>query len=116
MSQCITCGSELHPERAVKYDYCTSAECQAKNFKGLTMVGIGMNKAAEELIILDDQARQDLASGKYRDQRRGNFGQPAPAAGGPRAVPAGRPAGHGQPSQPNRVSQASRSGSGRRTL
>ena len=76
MSQCITCGSELHPERAVKYDYCTSAECQAKNFKGLTMVGIGMNKAAEELIILDDQARQDLASGKYRDQRRGNFGQP----------------------------------------
>ena len=22
MAQCITCGSELHPERAEKYNYC----------------------------------------------------------------------------------------------
>jgi hypothetical protein len=108
MSQCITCGSELHPERAVKYDYCTSAECQAKNFKGLTMVGIGMNKAAEELIILDDQARQDLASGKYRDQRRGNFGQPAHAAGSPPAVSGSAPAVHGRPDQAGRGRAGSR--------
>jgi hypothetical protein len=81
MAQCITCGSELHPERAVKYNYCTSPECQQKNVKGLTMVAIGMNKAADELMILDDRTRHDLASGKYRDQRRGNFGQPAQSAG-----------------------------------
>ena len=64
-------------------------ECQQKNAKGLTMVAIGMNKAADELLILDDRTREELASGKYRDQRRGTFGPPAPAAG-PRA-PAEKP-------------------------
>ncbi|HEY7013757.1 MAG TPA: hypothetical protein VH480_13425 [Streptosporangiaceae bacterium] len=69
-------------------------ECQEKNAKGLTMVAIGMNKAAEEFLILDEDTREDLASGKYRDQRRGSFGtsaaQPArPAAPRP-DVPAPR--------------------------
>jgi hypothetical protein len=76
MAQCITCGTELHPDRALKYDYCLAPECQEKNFKGLTMVAVGMNKAAEELMILDDRTQAELASGKYRDQRRGNFGPP----------------------------------------
>ena len=49
MAQCITCGTELHPERAQKYNYCMAPECQEKNAKGLTMVAIGMNKAADEL-------------------------------------------------------------------
>lgn len=56
-------------------------ECQQKNAKGLTMVAIGMNKAADEFLILDDRTREELASGKYRDQRRGTFGPPAPAEG-----------------------------------
>ncbi len=56
-------------------------KCQEINVKGLTMVAIGMNKAAEEFLILDERAREELASGKYRDQRRGSFGPPAPAAG-----------------------------------
>ena len=56
-----------------------SPECQEKNAKGLTMVAIGMNKAAEEYLILDEQSREDLASGKYRDQRRGTFGPIAPS-------------------------------------
>jgi len=81
MARCVTCGTELHPERAKKYDYCMSPECQEKNAKGLTMVAIGMNKAAEEYLILDEQTREDLASGKYRDQRRGTFGPLAPASG-----------------------------------
>lgn len=81
MARCVTCGAELHPERAVKYDYCTAPECQQKNLKGLTMVAVGMNKAAEEYLILDDDVREDLASGKYRDQRRGLFGPAAPATG-----------------------------------
>jgi hypothetical protein len=71
-------------------------ECQEKNAKGLTMVAVGMNKAAEELMILDEGTAEDLASGKYRDQRRGSFGtsaagpapRPAPPAGGPSARPA----------------------------
>jgi hypothetical protein len=96
MAQCITCGTELHPERAQKYNYCMAPECQEKNAKGLTMVAVGMNKAAEELMILDEGTAEDLASGKYRDQRRGSFGtsaagpapRPAPPAGGPSARPA----------------------------
>jgi hypothetical protein len=80
MPQCVTCGSELHPERALKYDYCMAPECQEKNATGLTMVAIGVNKSAEQYMILDDRAREDLASGKYHDQRRGSFGAPAPSS------------------------------------
>lgn len=79
MDNCITCGSELHPERAKKYNYCMSRECQEKNLKGLTMVAVGVNKAAEQYLILDENTTQELASGKYRDQRRGYFGSLAPA-------------------------------------
>ena len=78
MAKCITCGTELHPERARKYNYCMAPDCQERNAKGLTMVAIGMNKAADEFMVLDDSTREDLASGKYRDQRRGSFGPPAP--------------------------------------
>jgi len=74
MAQCVTCGSELHPERAEKYDYCMAPECQEKNLKGLTMVAIGVNKAAEQYLILDEHTQDELASGKYHDQRRGSFG------------------------------------------
>ena len=90
MTKCVTCGTELHPERAQKYNYCMAPECQEKNVKGLTIAAIGMNKAAEEFMILDEQARADLASGKYRDQRRGSFGtSPAgPARGTATATPA----------------------------
>jgi hypothetical protein len=52
-------------------------KCQEINAQGLTMVAIGQNKAAEEFIILDDRAREELANGKYRDQRRGTFGPTA---------------------------------------
>ena len=77
MPQCVTCGRELHPERARKYNYCMARECQEKNAKGLTMVAVGVNKAAEQYMILDERTREELASGKYHDQRRGSFGPPA---------------------------------------
>ena len=79
MAQCITCGSELHPDRAKKYNYCMSPECQEKNLKGLTMVAIGVNKSAEQYMLLDDQTRDDLASGKFADQRRGSIGTSVPS-------------------------------------
>ena len=99
MAHCITCGTELHPERAKKYNYCMARECQEKNAKGLTMVAVGMNKAADELMILDERTREDLAGGRYRDQRRGSFGTSVPGAqAAPSAVePAGRPAHRAQP-------------------
>jgi len=97
MDKCVTCGAELHPERAAKYNYCMSLECQQKNAKGLTMVAVGVNKAAEQYMILDEQTREELASGKYHDQRRGSFGTtvrssaPAPApAKAPEPLPAER--------------------------
>jgi hypothetical protein len=74
VAHCVTCGSELHPERAEKYDYCTAPECQEKNLKGLTMVAVGVNKSAEQYMLLDDETRDELARGKYHDQRRGSFG------------------------------------------
>jgi len=83
VARCVTCGAELHPERAVKYDYCTAPDCQEVNLKGLTMVAVGMNKAADEYLILDERTQEDMASGKYRDQRRGLFGPAAPRASGP---------------------------------
>ncbi len=74
MQTCITCGVELHPDRAKKYNYCMSPECQEKNLKGLTMVAVGVNKAAEQYLLLDEDTKAELASGKYHDQRRGSFG------------------------------------------
>ncbi len=115
MHKCITCGAELHPERAKKYDYCMSRECQEKNAKGLTMVAVGVNKAAEQYLILDEQTKEELASGKYHDQRRGSFGTsgtaPAPPARSgstARGCPAsGRPAGPAPaPDNPARGEQA----------
>jgi hypothetical protein len=92
--KCVTCGAELHPERAAKYDYCMSRECQEKNAKGLTMVAVGVNKAAEQYLILDEHTKEELASGKYHDQRRGSFGTSGTSAPPPGAAPAGsaRPA------------------------
>ncbi len=88
MARCVTCGTELHPERALKYNYCMAPECQEKNLKGLTMVAVGMNKAADEFLILDEEAREALASGKYRDQRRGFFGSISADAGEPASASA----------------------------
>jgi hypothetical protein len=105
MDKCITCGRELHPERAKKYNYCMSRECQEKNAKGLTMVAVGVNKAAEQYLILDERTKEELASGKYRDQRREFYGTvtPSPAPVTPSApssapVSPPRPQPQGQPS------------------
>jgi len=94
VAQCVTCGSELHPERAKKYDYCMAPECQKKNLKGLTMVGVGVNKSAEQYLLLDEETQDELARGKYRDQRRGSFGTSTSSAppGGPLRGPRRGPA------------------------
>jgi hypothetical protein len=98
VAQCVTCGSELHPERAKKYDYCMAPECQEKNLKSLTMVAVGVNKSAEQYLLLDDETRDELARGKYHDQRRGSFGTSVASPPGP-TVPAqpGSPARAGSP-------------------
>src|SRR6516225_7653444 len=98
VAQCVTCGSELHPERAKKYDYCMAPECQKKNLKGLTMVAVGVNKSAEQYMLLDEETKDELARGKYHDQRRGSFGTSASSA------PASSPA-PAEPARRNRAPQ-----------
>jgi hypothetical protein len=95
MDKCITCGRELHPERAKKYNYCVSRECQEKNSRSLAMVAVGVNKAAEQYMILDERTKEDLASGKYHDQRRELFGTPGPSPA-PARTPAPALAGKAQ--------------------
>jgi hypothetical protein len=83
-----------------------SRECQEKNLKGLTMVAVGVNKAAEQYLILDEDTREELASGKYRDQRREFYGpraaSPTPAEASAKAS-ADAPA-PGQESAPAKAS------------
>jgi hypothetical protein len=74
LARCVTCDDELHPERAKKYDYCTRRGCQAENARGLTVVGVGVNKAAEQFVIPNDRVKDEMARGKYQDPRRGLFG------------------------------------------
>jgi hypothetical protein len=102
MTKCITCGDELHPERARKYNYCLKPECQAKNLKGLTMVAVGVNKSAEQYLLLDEDTKAELAQGKYHDQRRGTFGRPEPVPGPPRTARPAAPA----PASPARARTA----------
>src|SRR6266576_3291554 len=105
VAQCVTCGSELHPERAEKYDYCMAPECQEKNLKGLTMVAVGVNKSAEQYLLLDEETKEELARGKFHDQRRGSFGT---SVSSPAASPAqaASPAPATAPAQPARPAQA----------
>ena len=70
MAHCVTCGSELHPERAEKYDYCTRRECRQANARPLTIAAVGVNKAADQYLVLNDRAKADLAAGRYQDQRK----------------------------------------------
>jgi len=100
MAQCITCGSDLHPDRAKKYNYCMAPECQEKNLKGLTMVAIGVNKSAEQYLLLDEQTRDELAAGKFADQRRGSFGTSVPSSGQPSSRPETRQPARRRPARP----------------
>jgi len=68
------------------------------------MVAVGVNKAAEQFMILDEQTSEDLASGKYRDQRRGFFGRP----GAPPAPVNRAPAKATPPDQVNRAAAKTR--------
>jgi hypothetical protein len=80
-------------------------ECQEKNLKRLTMVAVGVNKSAEQYLLLDEETKDELAQGKYHDQRRGSFGTsvPSQAASPPQAVSPRRsqsPARPGSPARP----------------
>ena len=90
MAHCVTCGSELHPERAEKYDYCTRRECREQNATPLTIAAVAVNKAADEYLVVDDRTKADLAAGRYQDQRKSSSvtdGRPLRRTAGPRPRP-----------------------------
>ena len=97
MAHCVTCGIELHPERAEKYNYCAKPGCREENAKPLTIAAVAVNKAADQYLVLNDQAREDLAAGKYQDQRKSSS-----VTDGPRhqRAPAGSPARKPTPGRP----------------
>jgi hypothetical protein len=68
MANCVTCGRELHPERAEKYDYCTDPECQRQNAKSLTILALGVNKAADHYQLLDERTRDKVDSGAFVEE------------------------------------------------
>jgi hypothetical protein len=68
MTACVTCGDELHPERAERYGYCTKPDCVERNAKGLRIVAVGVNKAADQYVILDERTEREMAAGRYRKQ------------------------------------------------
>jgi DNA-directed RNA polymerase subunit N (RpoN/RPB10) len=70
MARCVTCGAELHPERAEKYNYCTKPECRERNAKPLTIAAVAVNKSADQYLVLNERTREDLAAGKYQDRRK----------------------------------------------
>jgi DNA-directed RNA polymerase subunit N (RpoN/RPB10) len=110
MAQCVTCGSELHPERAEKYDYCTKRECRERNARPLTIAAVAVNKAADQYLVLDDRAREDLAAGRYQDRRKSSSITDGPARQGTRRPPAGtQPARRTSTPQPPRRRSWSRS-------
>ena len=96
MANCVTCGVELHPERAEKYDYCLDPACQAKNARSLTIAAVGVNKASDQFVVLDERAEEVMASGRYRDAGRTSLGRlgherSRAAQSPPRTVAADRP-------------------------
>jgi DNA-binding CsgD family transcriptional regulator len=63
-------------------------------------VAVGVNKSAEQYLLLDDQTRDDLARGKFADQRRGSVGTSVPSPAPPPSAPP--PSAQPLPAQPRR--------------
>jgi hypothetical protein len=83
-------------------------ECQEKNLQGLTMVAIGVNKSAEQYLLLDDQTRDELAAGKFADQRRGSYGTSVPSPAAAPAATTSTAAPTATPDRPSRPQPARR--------
>ena len=109
MANCVTCGVELHPERAEKYDYCTRPECVKSNNKGLPMVAVGVNKAADQYVVLNERTEQEMATGRYKKRPEAPGSARTPSRFRPDRSPRSAPVPGPRPSagtSPRRWSQA----------
>ena len=109
MATCTICGDELHPERAEKYDYCTKRSCRERAAKAITIASVGVNKAADQFVVLDERTEQEMAKGRFKKEPEAS-GSPrrrpqTPSAHAPEPVPELVPRSSARPSRP-RWSQA----------
>jgi DNA-directed RNA polymerase subunit N (RpoN/RPB10) len=102
MAQCVTCGSELHPERAEKYDYCTRRECREGNARPATIAAVAVNKAADQYLVLNERTEEDLAAGNYQDQRKSASVTGPPARRATRTPPTATRSARPAPAPPRR--------------
>ena len=68
MANCTICGDELHPERAEKYDYCTKRSCRERAAKALRIASVGVNKAADQFVVLDEHTEREMAKGRFKKE------------------------------------------------
>jgi hypothetical protein len=106
LANCKTCGRELHPERAEKYDYCTDPECQKRNARGLTIIAHGVNKAADQYQVLDEEIGDKVASGRWIEEKVSGTDLASRAPSPKHRVAAGRRPGERAKPKPPRPAQA----------
>ena len=93
MANCVTCGEELHPERAERYEYCTKPECRERNARGIEVAAVGVNKAADQFVVLDERTKREMASGRFKKRPEAGGSLPVmPPPPGPREAPTPKPA------------------------
>ena len=79
MATCTICGDELHPERAEKYDYCTKRSCRERAAKALTIASVGVNKAADQFVVLDERTEREMAKGRFKKEPEASRVRPGAA-------------------------------------
>ena len=97
MASCVTCGSELHPERAEKYDYCMKRECRQRNARGLKILAYAVNKAADQYEVADGRTRAETAGRAESPGRRVSFKASKRPTGAVRPRPGRRAGDTGSP-------------------
>ena len=68
MANCTICGDEIHPARAEKYDYCTKRSCRERAAKELRIASVGVNKAADQFVVLDEHTEREMAKGRFKKE------------------------------------------------
>ena len=76
MAACSNCGGSFPDERAtLGYDYCMRRECLDAKRRSLRILAVGLNKAAEDYRVMDEDAEREIREGRLKDQRRQTYGK-----------------------------------------
>jgi hypothetical protein len=56
------------PGTSQKYDYCTKPACRERNARPRLIATVGVNKAADQFVVLDDETQEEMASGRFKKE------------------------------------------------